>query len=83
MAGFAAEVAKQAGKKIVYNNLPESIYQDMLEQIGLPTQLANLVADSDKKAGEGELYTDSRELSHLIGRPTTTLAAAITAALPK
>jgi len=43
---------------------------------------SRLVADSDLKASEGELYTDSHELSSLIGHPTTTLAAAIAAALP-
>jgi NAD(P)H dehydrogenase (quinone) len=83
MAEFAEEVAKQAGKKIAYNNLPEKTYQDILERFGLPAQLANLVADSDAKASEGELYTDSRELSSLIGRPTTTLAVAVAAALPR
>jgi NAD(P)H dehydrogenase (quinone) len=83
MAEFAAEVCKQTGKTIVYNNLPEKTYQDILEQVGLPAQLANLVVDSDTKASEGELYTDSRELSSLIGHPTTTLAAAVAAALPQ
>jgi NAD(P)H dehydrogenase (quinone) len=80
---LASEVGKQSGKKVVYNNLPEKTYQDILEQAGLPRELANFVADSDKKASQGELYTTSRDLSGLIGHPTTPLAAAVAATLPR
>ena len=84
MVEFAAEVSKQSGKKIVYNNLPQQAYQAMLESLGVPTKFANLAADSDAKAAShGELYTKSRDLSGLIGHPTTTLAAAVAAALPR
>ena len=56
----------------------------MLESIGLPANVARLLADSDtKSASRGEFYTASRDLSGLSGRPTTTLAAAIAAALPR
>jgi len=80
---LASEVGKQSGKKIVYNNLPEQAYQGILEQAGLPADLANFVADSDTRASQGELYTASRDLSGLIGHPTTPLAAAVAAALPR
>jgi NAD(P)H dehydrogenase (quinone) len=80
---LASEVGKQSGKKIVYYNLPEQAYQDILEQAGLPADLANFIADSDKRASQGELYTASRDLSGLIGHPTTTLTAAVAAALPQ
>lgn len=84
MAEFAAEVSKQSGKKVVYNNLPQRAYQAMLESVGLPPEFANLIADSDAKAAShGELYTASRDLSGLIGHPTTTLPAAVAAALPR
>ena len=84
MAQFAAEVSKQVGKTIVYNNLPEKAYEDILLSVGLPGKLAHLIADSDTKAAShGELYTSSRDLSGLIGHPTTTLAAAVGAALPQ
>jgi NAD(P)H dehydrogenase (quinone) len=82
MAEFAAEVSKQSGKKVVYKDLPQQAYQAILESVGLPAKLARAVADSDAKAAShGELYTASRELSHLIGRPTTTVAAAVAASL--
>jgi NAD(P)H dehydrogenase (quinone) len=83
MAEFAAEVAKQSGRKVVYNNMPQKAYQALLEQVGLPARFAHLIADSDvKAASHDELYTPSRDLSRLIGRPTTTLAAAVATALP-
>jgi len=81
-AEFAAEVGRQSGKTVVYKDLPERDYQSILENVGLPVELAHLVADSDVKAGRGEFDTSSRDLSALIGRPTTTLAAAVAAALP-
>ena len=84
MAEFAGEVSKQSGKRIAYKNLPQQAYKEILEDIGLPAEVANLVADSDAKAAShGELYTESRDLSRLIGRPTTTLAAAVAAGLPR
>src|SRR4029077_5156251 len=83
LTALASEVGKQSGKKIVYNNLPEQAYQDILEQAGLPADLANFVADSDRRASQGDLYTASRDLSGLIGHATTTLAAAVAAALPR
>lgn len=83
MAEFATEVSKQSGKEVIYNNLPQQAYQAMLESVGLPPKLAHLIADSDTKAAShNELYTASRDLSGLIGRPTTTLSAAVAAALP-
>lgn len=80
---LASEVSKQSGKKVVYNNLPERKYQGVLESIGLPADLASFVADSDVKASHGELDTKSRDLSRLIGHPTSSLAAAVAAALPR
>ena len=81
MAEFAAELSKQTRKTIVYNNLPEKAYQDVLVSVGVPAKLAHLAADSDTKAVSGELYTSSRDLSGLIGHSTTTLAEAIAGAL--
>lgn len=84
MAEFAAEVSKQSGKKVVYNNLSQQAYQAMLESVGLPAYVANLLADSDvKSASRGEFYTASHDLTRLMGRPTTTFADAIAAALPR
>ena len=42
---------------------------------------AEMLADSDLGIARGELQADSGDLSRLIGRPTTTPAEAIRAAL--
>jgi NAD(P)H dehydrogenase (quinone) len=81
LADFAAELARQSGKPVVYKDLPEADYAAVLVQAGLPQGFADLLADSDAGASRGGLFDDSRTLSRLIGRPTTPLADAVKAAL--
>lgn len=81
LAELAAELALQAGKAVAYNNLDEAAYREALLGFGLPAGLAALIADSDAAAAQGALFDDSHCLSKLIGRPTTTLAAAVRVAL--
>ncbi|MEI9849514.1 MAG: SDR family oxidoreductase [Sphingomonas sp.] len=81
LAGFAAELSRQAGRAIPYVDLPEADYRAVLTNAGLPGPLAALYADSDAAAAEGALFDDSRRLSRLIGRPTTPLAATVAEAL--
>jgi NAD(P)H dehydrogenase (quinone) len=78
---FAAEIARQAGKDIVYKNMSEAEYIQALLGAGLPQGLAVLLAESDTGASKDGLFDDSHTLSTLIGRPTTPLAATIRAAL--
>ena len=78
---FAAEIARQSGKTVAYNNLPEAEFKAVLLGAGLPEGLAGLLADSDTGASKGGLYDESRTLSALIGRPTTPLAAVVAQAL--
>jgi NAD(P)H dehydrogenase (quinone) len=68
MADLAAEVSAQAGKPIVYENLPVEDYAKML-------------ADTSLGIARGDWYTDSTDLERLLGRPTTQLADAVAAAL--
>jgi len=81
MAEFAAEVSRQIGKPLPYNDLPPATYAGILQSFGLPEGFANILADSDVQASKGALFDDSRTLSALIGRPTTPIAATIAAAL--
>ena len=81
LAELATEVAKQSGKNVVYNDLPQEQYQAVLIGLGLPAALAGLLADSDAAAAEGDLFDDSRQLSQLLGRPTTPIAQSVSAAL--
>ena len=75
MANLAAEVSRQTGRPLPYNDLPEAEYAKVLESIGLPTPVAAMLAQSDVGASKGGLFEDGRQLSSLIGHPTRPLAA--------
>lgn len=81
LAELAAEISKQTGKTIPYNNLPETAYADILKSFGLPELFAEAIASWDTGASKGDLYNESHQLSKLIGRPTTPLAETVKAAL--
>lgn len=80
---YAAEVARQTGKAIVYKDLPEADFKAALVGAGVPEGFAALLADSDVGAAKGGLEDNGKQLSALIGRPTTTMAEAVKAALAK
>jgi len=81
LAELAAEIARQSGKAVVYQNLPEADFKEALLGAGLPEHVAGLLSDSDVGVSKGGLFDDSHQLSRLIGRPTTTLATLVKAAL--
>jgi len=78
---LAAEISRQSGKTIPYNNLTETQYADILKSFGLPEGLAEMLADSDIGASKGGLFDDSHVLSTLIGRTTTPLAKVLADAI--
>ncbi|GAB2943428.1 SDR family oxidoreductase [Hymenobacter coalescens] len=78
---LAAEVSRQTGKDIPYRNLPVADYAAALAGFGVPEGYAHGIASWDADAAGGALFDDSRQLSKLIGRPTTPLATAVAAAL--
>ena len=77
LSELAAELAKQSGKKVVYQNLSQADFAAALKSVGLPAGLADMLADSDVGASKGGLFDDSHTLSKLIGRPTTPLAQSV------
>jgi len=81
MKDFAGEITRQAGKKVVYKDMPEAEYRAVLVSAGLPEVLAALLADSDSGASKGALFDDSHGLSGLIGRPTTPMRESVAAAI--
>jgi NAD(P)H dehydrogenase (quinone) len=83
MADLAAEIAKQSGKPIAYNDLPEAVYAGILTGAGLPEGFAKVLAQSSTVTAQGALYDDSHALSKLIGRKTTPLKDVVAAALGK
>lgn len=80
---FAAELSRQTQKTIAYQDLPEADYRAALVGAGLPAPIADLLSDSDKGAASDALFDDSRQLSRLIGRPTTPIKTTIQKALSK
>ena len=83
LAEYAAEVARQSGKVIVYKDLPQADFKAALVGVGVPEGFADLLADSDAGAAKGALEDNGKQLSTLIGRPTTRLLDAVKAALAK
>lgn len=77
LSELAAELSKQSGKPVTYQNLSEADFAAALKSVGLPAGLADMLADSDVGASKGGLFDDSRTLSKLIGRPTTSLAESV------
>lgn len=73
LTDLAAEVSKQTGNNLPYQNLTESEYTEALVSMGLPEGFAKVLVDSDLNAEKGSLYSEDKTLSKLIGRPTTSL----------
>lgn len=74
---LVAELSRQSGKNVVYQNLSEADFSAALKGFGLPAGLADMLADSDVGASKGGLFDDSHTLSTLIGRPTTPLSESV------
>ncbi|WP_417721341.1 NmrA family NAD(P)-binding protein [Salipiger sp.] len=78
---FAGAVSELTGKEIGYVDMSPEAFSGALTGAGLPQPVAEMLADSEKGASLGGLYSEDRTLSELIGRPTTpwreTLAAAL------
>ena len=77
LADFAAEISRQTGKSIAYQNLPEAEYAAALQGFGVPTDFARAIASWDVSASQGVLF----ELSKLIGRATTPMSITVAEAL--
>lgn len=81
LAELAAEISRQSGKEIPYVDLAPADYTAALLAAGVPEPWPRVLPALDVEAGKGALFDDSRSLSRLIGRPTTSLADAVAAAL--
>ena len=81
MAEYAAEVSAQSGKEIAYTDLPAEAHLSALTGAGVPEAFAALLVDVDAAISRGSLGHTGGDLARLIGRPTTPVAEAITAAL--
>jgi len=77
LSDLAAEVSRQTGKNIPYINLSVAEYASALTGFGLPEGVAQAIAGWDVSTSKGDLFDDSRQLSKLIGRPTTPISATV------
>lgn len=83
LTDLAAEISRQTGREIPYRNLPVAEYAEALTSFGLPAEVAAIYAGLDAHIAQGAVFNDSRQLSELIGRPTTPLTDAVADALKK
>ena len=81
LADLAGEISRQTKRTIPYRDLPAAEYAAALEGFGLPKVIAEAIAGWDVAASHGALFDEGRQLSTLIGRPTTPLAAVVAEAL--
>lgn len=75
---LAGAISHASGTEVAYVNLSEEQYQRSLVEQGLPDSIASLIADGDARAAEGALFDDSKTLSKLIRRGTTSFKEAVT-----
>ena len=81
LSDLAAELSSQTGKTIPYADMPEADYAQALTGAGFPAPMAEAFAGFDTSAKNGALYDDDKQLSALIGRPTTPMAKTVEAAI--
>lgn len=78
---LAATVAEVTGTDVTYTDVPADELTRVLVGAGLPEGYAAVLADADLGLGRGELYVERADLEGLLGRPATSLADALRAAL--
>ncbi|MDH4992354.1 SDR family oxidoreductase [Aquamicrobium lusatiense] len=81
LADLASTISAAAGKPVSYQDLPKAKFKQALTGMGLPDVVAELIAEADIGASRGELEDNSRQLSALIERPTTSYRQVIKTAV--
>lgn len=71
MKELADEISRLTGKEISYRNVKPDEYAQWLMSVGFPENVAHFLASMEEAIAQGDLFDDSRQLSQLIGRPTT------------
>ncbi|MCL7376380.1 SDR family oxidoreductase [Streptomyces sp. 35G-GA-8] len=81
LSEYAAELSRQTGRTIAYNNVPAGTLLGILTGAGVPEQMASILVDVDHGIERGLLAGTTGDLARLTGRPTTPLAETIAEAL--
>lgn len=74
---IAARIGGLLEREVDYIDQTVEEYAQVLQQAGLPEQVAGFVAEMDRAIADGALESDSRDLQTLLGRPATTIAQAL------
>ncbi|WP_336717748.1 SDR family oxidoreductase [Pantoea ananatis] len=77
MPELADKLSELSGKRIDYLNLSYYDLKQVLLSVNIPEMIADVVIEADKLSQEGELFSDSNDLSNLIGRKTLPVHQAI------
>ena len=78
---LADVVSKATDRQVVYREVPAEELRAILVGAGLPEPMAAIMADVDTHIAQGALFTDTGDLTRLIGRPTSSLEDAVAAAV--
>ncbi|MER5870375.1 SDR family oxidoreductase [Streptomyces sp. NPDC002044] len=81
LAEYTAELSAQSGREVTYTDVPAAEHLAALTGAGVPEPFAAILVDVDAAIARGRLAGTSGDLARLIGRPTTPVAEAISAAL--
>ncbi|MDD0802769.1 MULTISPECIES: SDR family oxidoreductase [Acinetobacter] len=80
-ADLAQFISQATHKPVIYQNLSADDLRQGLIQASLPSHLIDVIVDADVQTAKGAMYSNSKDLEHLIGRNTTSIQNAIKAAL--
>lgn len=83
MADLAHKLSELSGKKIDYLNLSSYDLKQVLLSVNIPEMIADVVIEADKQSQEGELFSDCKDLSALIGRKTLPVHQAVVNGMQK
>jgi predicted dinucleotide-binding enzyme len=70
---LAEIISEVTSTEVTYRNLTGAEYADALRRTGLDEATAQFVAALDASIARGDMETSSQDLSHLLGRPATSL----------
>ena len=80
-AELAEVLSKATGQEITYQAVSAAEHAELLVAAGIPRIAADLFTDTYAGIADGQLADATGQLSAVIGRPTTSLAAAVAAIL--
>ena len=81
LSQLAAAITEASGVTVVYADLPGADHRAALVDAGVPEPIASVLVDVDQATAHGALLVETRDLSRLIGHPTTSMPDAVKAAI--